>query len=135
MEIAAALRREIRVIPVLLDGATMPGRENDLPDDLQLLVRRKRPSRSVTLVLTTIAKGWLLPSNKFFKPLKLNVVTAQGAAWRPNGRPPKRNSVRKRSAGKRKRRNGWSSHHLRHLRPLSGGEYELATEGCGGSPG
>ena len=39
VEIAAALRREIRVIPVLLDGATMP-RENDLPDDLQLLVRR-----------------------------------------------------------------------------------------------
>jgi hypothetical protein len=39
VEIAAALRREIRVIPVLLDGAAMP-RESDLPDDLQLLVRR-----------------------------------------------------------------------------------------------
>jgi uncharacterized repeat protein (TIGR01451 family) len=39
LEIAAALRREIRVIPVLLDGATMP-RQSDLPDDLQLLVRR-----------------------------------------------------------------------------------------------
>lgn len=39
VEIAAALRREIRVIPVLLDGAAMP-RSGDLPDDLQLLVRR-----------------------------------------------------------------------------------------------
>jgi TIR domain len=38
-EIATALRREIRVIPVLVDGAVMP-RQNDLPDDLKPLVRR-----------------------------------------------------------------------------------------------
>jgi hypothetical protein len=47
VEIATALRREIRVIPVLLDGATMP-RQSDLPDDLQLLV---------PLALMTIANG------------------------------------------------------------------------------
>src|SRR5271165_46551 len=39
MEIATALRRDIRVIPVLVDGASMP-RSTDLPDDLKGLVRR-----------------------------------------------------------------------------------------------
>ena len=39
MEIATALRRDIRVIPVLVDGASMP-RSRDLPDDLKSLVRR-----------------------------------------------------------------------------------------------
>jgi len=36
LEIATALKRKIRVIPVLVDGATMP---SELPDNLQLLVR------------------------------------------------------------------------------------------------
>jgi hypothetical protein len=39
MEIGAALKREIRVIPVLVDGALMP-RSDDLPEDLKPLVRR-----------------------------------------------------------------------------------------------
>jgi hypothetical protein len=39
MEIAAALKRKIRVIPVLVDGAVMPS-STDLPDDLKLIVRR-----------------------------------------------------------------------------------------------
>src|SRR5271166_3466047 len=39
MEIGTALKREIRVIPVLVDGALMP-RSTDLPDDLKPLVRR-----------------------------------------------------------------------------------------------
>ena len=39
LEIATALRRNVRVIPVLLQGATMPGPE-DLPGDLVKLVRR-----------------------------------------------------------------------------------------------
>src|SRR6266436_4869461 len=38
-EIATALKREIRVIPVLVDGALMP-RSIELPDDLKPLVRR-----------------------------------------------------------------------------------------------
>ena len=38
-EIATALKREIRVIPVLMDGASMP-RSTELPDDLKPLVRR-----------------------------------------------------------------------------------------------
>ena len=39
LEIGAALRRSIRVIPVLVDGALMP-RSSDLPDDLKPLARR-----------------------------------------------------------------------------------------------
>ena len=38
-EIATALKRDIRVIPVLVDGALMP-RSSELPDDLKPLVRR-----------------------------------------------------------------------------------------------
>ncbi len=39
LEIGAALRRNIRVIPVLVEGASMP-RFTELPDDLKLLARR-----------------------------------------------------------------------------------------------
>ncbi len=38
-EVAAGLARGMRVIPVLLDGATMPG-ESQLPDELRALSRR-----------------------------------------------------------------------------------------------
>jgi hypothetical protein len=38
-EIATALKREIRVIPVLMDGASMP-QSTELPDDLKPLIRR-----------------------------------------------------------------------------------------------
>jgi TIR domain len=47
MEIATALRREIRVIPVLVDDALMP-RSTDLPDDLKTLARRN--ALRITLV-------------------------------------------------------------------------------------
>jgi hypothetical protein len=39
LEIASALKRDIRVIPVLVDGASMPS-PSELPDDLKALVRR-----------------------------------------------------------------------------------------------
>jgi hypothetical protein len=39
IEIASALKRDIPVIPVLVDGATMPA-ESDLPEDLSSLARR-----------------------------------------------------------------------------------------------
>jgi hypothetical protein len=39
MEIATALKRDIRVIPVLVDGALMP-KSSELPNDLKPLVRR-----------------------------------------------------------------------------------------------
>jgi len=40
VEIAAALQRKVRVIPVLVDGAAMPDAE-ELPDDLKTLARRQ----------------------------------------------------------------------------------------------
>ncbi|HEU4679086.1 MAG TPA: toll/interleukin-1 receptor domain-containing protein, partial [Terrimicrobiaceae bacterium] len=40
LEIATALRRGVRVIPVLVDGATLP-RSTDLPEDLRYLARRQ----------------------------------------------------------------------------------------------
>lgn len=40
LEIAAALKRDIRVIPVLVEGAAMPP-EEDLPDDIAPLARRQ----------------------------------------------------------------------------------------------
>ena len=40
IEIAAALARDIRVIPVLVDGARMP-KASDLPDSLKALARRQ----------------------------------------------------------------------------------------------
>jgi TPR repeat protein len=40
IEIEAALARKVRVIPVLVDGAAMPGRD-DLPDSLKKLARRQ----------------------------------------------------------------------------------------------
>ncbi len=39
LEVGTALRRNIRVVPVLVQDAAMPG-EGDLPDDLKLLARR-----------------------------------------------------------------------------------------------
>ena len=39
LEVGAALRRSVRVLPVLVDGATMPQRD-DLPGELQSLTRR-----------------------------------------------------------------------------------------------
>lgn len=39
IEIASALKRDIPVIPLLVDGATMPA-EEDLPDDVKSLARR-----------------------------------------------------------------------------------------------
>jgi hypothetical protein len=39
LELATGLRRDIRVIPVLIQGATMP-RADELPDDLKPLARR-----------------------------------------------------------------------------------------------
>jgi hypothetical protein len=39
IEIATVLKREIRVIPMLMEGALMP-RSDQLPDDLKSLARR-----------------------------------------------------------------------------------------------
>lgn len=68
LEVASALRRDVRVIPVLVDKATMP-RSIDLPEDLKPLTRRNaieishtrfsmdmdRLLRSITLAFDQIA--------------------------------------------------------------------------------
>lgn len=40
LEVASALKRNIRVIPVVVEGAAIPGAD-ELPDDLKLLARRQ----------------------------------------------------------------------------------------------
>jgi hypothetical protein len=56
-EISAALAGDVRVIPVLVDGAQMPN-EADLPDDLKLLARRQAHelADSRALVIAAIAQ-------------------------------------------------------------------------------
>jgi hypothetical protein len=53
--IATALKRNIRVIPVLVDDASMP-RPTDLPDDLKLLLRRNAVEVSHTRFSTDSEK-------------------------------------------------------------------------------
>lgn len=62
LEVAAALRRNIRVIPVLVQGATMP-RPEDLPDELSQLSRRhaielsdQRWRHDITRLIATLTK-------------------------------------------------------------------------------
>jgi hypothetical protein len=50
MEIVAALQRDIRVIPVLVDGARMP-RKQDLPEALAPLTRRNAIELSVSMLM------------------------------------------------------------------------------------
>lgn len=63
LEIATALNQGIRIIPVLIDGATMP-READLPDEIKDLARynafeisNKRWEYDVGLLIETIEKA------------------------------------------------------------------------------
>jgi hypothetical protein len=67
MEIASALRRNIRVIPVLVDGASMP-RSVDLPDDLATFASR--------VALQLSHDGFRIDSKQFVKVLKRALVKA-----------------------------------------------------------
>lgn len=82
LEAATALRRNIRVIPVLVQDAAMPG-EGDLPDDLKKLARRQATEISDTHwdsdtqeLIETLAK--LLPDQS--KPAQ---IEARGRAHAP----------------------------------------------------
>ncbi len=55
IEIAAALKRNIRVIPVLVDGAMMP-QARDLPDELKSLARRNALELSHKRFTTDLAR-------------------------------------------------------------------------------
>lgn len=85
-EIATALKRNIRVVPVLLDGANMPD-DSILPDDLKPLLRRQSYEIS--------NKRWKYDSEELIQYLQ----KALGQAPKPNPRagnihpnPPKSNS-------------------------------------------
>jgi hypothetical protein len=73
-EIVAALRRGVRVVPVLVEGATLPA-EGDLPDDLKPLVKRQaRPLSDerwrgdLTALIEMLAKQTGLASSETDKP-------------------------------------------------------------------
>jgi TIR domain len=55
IEIRTALQRNIRVVPVLLDGTGMPT-EDQLPDDLKLLVRRQALELNVARFGTEVTR-------------------------------------------------------------------------------
>ncbi len=77
IEIAAALKRDIRVIPVLVNGAVMPTPEQ-LPEDLQALTRRhahelsssrwKYDCDQLVAVLDKIIEPIPKPKPEFLKP-------------------------------------------------------------------
>lgn len=86
LETATALRRGIRVIPVLVQGAKMP-RSEDLPDDLKPLVRRQavelRDSRwedDVAFLIDRIAQA--------MRSTEAKPAAAQPAASGDPGKPP-----------------------------------------------
>ena len=91
IEIASALKRDIPVIPVLIDGAEMPT-EGDLPEDLASLARRHalelRHTRfasdadavvsALHTVLPKTKRSWALPLSA---AAILGVVLIGGAIW------------------------------------------------------
>lgn len=70
LEIGAALKRDIRVIPVLVQGAAMPA-ESDLPDDLKRLAKRQASEIS--------DNRWEYDTEQLVKVLEKAGVKAQAA--------------------------------------------------------
>src|SRR5690606_21448645 len=64
LEIATAIKRNIRVVPVLVDGAELPTAE-ELPEDLQSLLKRQAYEIS--------NKRWRYDTNELIKFLENNV--------------------------------------------------------------
>lgn len=75
LETSAALKRDIRVVPVLVDQAIMP-EQQDLPEELQLLVRRQAVELN--------HKQWDATSSELIKTLeKILKLTPTGGAPSP----------------------------------------------------
>jgi TIR domain len=119
LEITTALKRNIRVIPVLVDDALMP-RRTDLPDDLKPLARRN--ALKVSNERFRFDSGRLIEAiNEVLEKAKaeqrqreqerLEAEQREKSAWRPssarrNGWRPssgRKNALKPSSA----RRNGW----------------------------
>lgn len=76
LETSAALKRDIRVVPVLVDQAIMP-EQQDLPEELQLLVRRQAVELN--------HKQWDATSSELIKTLeKILKLTPTGGAPSPS---------------------------------------------------
>jgi TIR domain-containing protein len=78
VEVAAALKRSVEVIPVLVGGAKMP-LQRELPESLQLLSRRQalaisdvRFTRDVTDLIETLER----PARKWTKPALVAAICA-----------------------------------------------------------
>ncbi len=82
IEIATALKRNIRVIPVLLDGIELP-RENNLPEDLQLLTRRQ----FVTISDSKFETDVQTLAGAVKKIIEINQPTHQSIAENKSSRP------------------------------------------------
>jgi hypothetical protein len=94
MEIVAALQRNIRVIPVLVDGARMPGR-HDLPEALAPLSRRNaielsetRFHADVNRLIEAIEKSFVVAEKK----VKLSATPAAPPPEPATVRPPESES-------------------------------------------
>ena len=90
MEIVAALQRNIRVIPVLIDGARMP-RKQDLPQSLAPLTRRNaielsetRFHADVTRLIAAIEKSFAVVEKKAELLATPAAAAPEAAAVRPS---------------------------------------------------
>jgi hypothetical protein len=130
LEIEAALRRNVRVIPVLVDGAQMP-RADELPESMRALVRRQAlelsPSRfeSDTSRLVRVLES------------TLDEVRASSAAPRPARDPgrlplrPRRDLRDRLTSVRSRRRRRPPRRRTRARPPIRGG---AAAAGCRSSP-
>jgi hypothetical protein len=110
-EIARALARGVRVIPVLVDGATMPA-ERDLPDDLKPFARRQAHElsdsrwdydieRLASVVQAELAgdtksgSGTSHPRRRWLAPVAvvLGLVAIAAVGWYGYARPPDLNGT------------------------------------------
>lgn len=92
LEIAAALNRNIRVIPVLVEGAAMP-EEDDLPEELRRLCKRQALELSdnrwefdtkqlVKVLEKTGVKAEVSPAIVFSEPVKPPPQVAKKTRWK-----------------------------------------------------
>jgi hypothetical protein len=102
MEIATALSRDIRVIPVLVDGALMPF-ATELPDDLKPLVRRNALQISDTS-FDGDCQRLIAAKGRFWRKQRLKSKSARRTGWMRSVVSAKRKSDRRPNTVKARRR-------------------------------
>ena len=82
LEIEAALRRDVRVIPILVGRAALPGSEQ-LPDSLRGLIRRQVVGAVIGAVVLAAFLIWVLPGSPWvMAPSGRAVIRRGGSRWR-----------------------------------------------------